>query len=234
MSGSKSSARDAVSGPEALSFTVHNVDAPEVDGDVQRRRSGRLKMFAVLAVCAAPVIASYLTYFVLRPEGRSNYGTLVSPARPLPDLNLQRLDGGEVPARSLKGQWLLVVVGPSGCDAGCERRLFAQRQLREMLGRDRDRVDKVWLVTDEGPLTPALRAAVEAAPAPATVLRMSAADLGRWLTPEAGHRVEEHLYIVDPMGDWMMRMPVNFEPSKVKRDLERLVRASAGWDKPGR
>ena len=234
MSGSKSSARDAVGGPEALSFTVHNVDAPEVDGDLRRRRNGRLKMLAVLAVCAAPVIASYLTYFVLRPEGRNNYGTLVSPGRPLPELNLRRLDGSEVPARSLKGQWLLVVVGPSTCDAGCERRLFAQRQLREMLGRDRDRVDKVWLVTDGGPLAPALRAAVEAAPAPATVLRMGADDLGRWLTPEAGKNIDEHLYIVDPMGDWMMRMPVNFEPSKVKRDLERLVRASGGWDKAGR
>ena len=60
---------------------------------------------------------------------------------------------------------LLVVVAPSGCDAGCERQLLLQRQLREMLGRERDRLDKIWFVTDEGPLAAPLRTAVEAAPA---------------------------------------------------------------------
>lgn len=234
MSGSKSSAPDVIGAPEALSFTVHNVDTPDVDGDAQRRRSGRWKMLAVLAVCAAPVVASYFTYFVLRPEGRSNYGTLVAPGRPVPAIQLHTLDGAPVPAASLKGQWLLVVVGPSNCPQACERRLFAQRQLREMMGRERDRIDKVWLVTDEGPLAPALRAAVEAQPAPATVLRVKPDELARWLQPEAGHGTDEHLYIVDPMGDWMMRMPVEFDPGKVKRDLDRLLRGSSGWDKPGR
>lgn len=234
MPGSKSSAPDVIGAPEALSFTVHNVDTPDVDGDAQRRRSGRWKMLTVLAVCAAPVVASYFTYFVLRPEGRSNYGTLIAPGRPVPTVQLHTIDGAPVPAASLKGQWLLVVVGPSNCPQACERRLFAQRQLREMMGRERDRIDKVWLVTDEGPLAPALRAAVEAQPAPATVLRIKPDDLARWLQPESEHGADEHLYIVDPMGDWMMRMPVDFDPGKVKRDLDRLLRGSSGWDKPGR
>ena len=234
MPGSKSSVQDAGSVPEALSFTVHNVATPELDGDPVRRRSGRLKMLVVLLICAAPVIASYLTYFVIRPEARSNYGTLIAPGRMLPELPLRRLDGSEVASTTLKGQWLLLVVGPSACDTACERRLHAQRQLREMLGRERERVDKVWLVTDEGPLAPALRAALEAGPAPAAVLRMPAAAVAGWLQPEAGRRIEDHLYLVDPMGDWMMRMPADFEPSRVKRDLERLLRAAAGWDKPGR
>jgi len=234
MPGSKSSVPDALGAPEAVSFTVHNVDTPDVDGDVQRRRSGRWKMLAVLAVCAAPVVASYFTYFVLRPEGRSNYGTLLAPGRPMPSVMLRTLDGAEVPAASLKGQWLLVVVGPSSCNTACERRLFAQRQLREMMGRERDRIDKVWLVTDEGELAPALRTAVQAPPAPATVLRVKREELTRWLQPEAGYAPDDHLYIVDPLGDWMMRMPVDFDPGKVKRDLDRLLRGSSGWDKPGR
>ena len=46
--------------------------------DVRRRTiAGRWKMLAVLLVFAAPVIASYLTYYVIRPEGRTNYGELV-------------------------------------------------------------------------------------------------------------------------------------------------------------
>ena len=62
--------------------------------------------------------------------------------------------------------------------------------------------------------------------------RMSRTDATR--DELLGAALEEHLYVVDPMGEWMMRMPANPDPGKVKRDLERLLRASAGWDKPGR
>lgn len=212
-------------------MTVHSLAAPAVD--VQRTKNGRLKMLLVLAICAAPVIASYFTYFVIRPQARTNYGSLIQPTRSLPELGLRRLDGTAVPSASLKGQWLLLVVGPSTCDAACDKRLFMQRQLRQMLGRESERVDKVWIVTDGGQPAPALRAAAEAAPG-VTILQADAGAVARWLAPEAGHALEDHLYVVDPMGEWMMRMPADPDPAKVKRDLERLLRASAGWDKPGR
>jgi len=46
--------------------------------------------------------------------------------------------------------------------------------------------------------------------------------------------LEQHLYLVDPMGEWMMRMPADPDPARVKRDLERLLRAASSWDQPGR
>lgn len=230
MSGSNSSARDALPA-EPVSLTVHNVGAPDVAE--RRTRSGRLKMLAVLAVCAAPVIASYLAYFVVRPEGRTNYGTLIQPTRALPALALSTLDGSALPAAQLKGQWLLVAVGPSACDAACEKRLYMQRQLREVLGRDRDRLDKVWFVTDAGAPAEALRSALISSPA-MTIVRVDRAALAAWLQPAPGSALEDHLYVVDPLGEWMMRMPADADPSKVKRDLEKLMRGSAGWDRAGR
>ena len=225
---------------QTVSFTVHSVDAPRLDirdagdaVDAQRTRRGRWKMLLVLLVCAAPVIVSYFTYFVIRPQGRSNYAALISPTRALPDLDLQKLDGTPLPARSLRGQWLLVAVGPAACAEACQQRLYTQRQLREMLGRERDRLDKVWFVTDSAPVAPALRTAVEAG-ASTWALRADRAALAAWLVPEPGHQLEEHLYLVDPMGEWMMRFPVQAEPARVKRDLERLLRAAAFWDQPGR
>ena len=142
MSGSNSSAR-AVK-PDPLSFTVHNVATPDLQADQRRTRVGRFKMLMVLLVCAAPVIASYLTYFVIRPQARSNYSALILPTRGLPALALTTLDGKPVAAASLKGQWLLLAVGPSACAGACEQRLYMQRQLREMLGREKARIDKVW------------------------------------------------------------------------------------------
>ncbi len=237
MSGSNSSAPDVRAAPEPLVMAVHGIAAPDLADPAQaaerRTRIGRLKMLLVLLVCAAPVVASYLTYFVIRPDGRSNYGVLILPTRSLPELVLRDLQGKPVAARSLRGQWLLVAVGPAACDAACEQRLFMQRQLREMLGRERDRLEKVWLITDGAPLAPALRSAITAA-VPVTALRAEREAVAGWLAPEAGQAVEDHLYLVDPMGEWMMRMPAQADPKRVKRDLERVLRASAFWDKSGR
>lgn len=243
MSGSKSSvhAVPPSRADEALTFTVHSLPEPRLDVDAQRTRSGRLKMLLVLAVCAAPVIASYLTYFVIRPEGRSNYGVLIQPTQSLPaDLALVDLQGRAVAAATLKQQWLLVAVAGGACDATCERTLYLQRQLRETLGRDRDRLDKVWLITDDAPVRPELLKALADAASPAStapppqILRVDAAALARWLRPAEGRALADHLYLVDPMGEWMMRFPADPDPGKVKHDVERLLRASSFWDRPGR
>ena len=232
MSGSNSSARDGARA-EALGLTVHSLPVPELQPDARRTRSGRLKMLLVLAVCAAPVLASYFSYFVLRPQARTNYGALIQPTRSLPALPLQTLDGQPVDARSLHGQWLLLALGPADCRGDCDKRLYMQRQLRDMLGRERERIDKLWLVTDDAELPAALRTALQS-DAGLRVLRAPREALAAWLQPDAGRALEDHLYLVDPMGEWMMRMPADPDPAKVKRDLDRLLRASASWDQPGR
>jgi hypothetical protein len=102
-----------------------------------------------------------------------------------------------------------------------------------MAGGERDRVDKLWLVTDEQMPPAALQKAVLDAGA-AQILRADAAQLAQWLQPAPGESLGAHLYIVDPMGNWMMRAPARPDPYKLKRDLERLLRASASWDREGR
>lgn len=217
-----------------LRMTVHSLPSPHVDDDARRTAVGRLKMLLVLLVCALPVIASYVTYYVIRPEGRTNYSDLIQPARPMPsDLPLVDLQGRAVTSQGLRGQWLIVVVAGGECTPACERALWLQRQLREAVGRDKDRVDKLWLIPDAATPSPRTLEAVRAG-TPATVLRVPHEALRRWLEPGAARDFEQYLFIVDPLGDWMMRSPAAPEPVRMKRDLERLLRASASWDTPGR
>lgn len=231
MSGSNSSVRDAV--PEPVSLTVHTVAPLPPEALARRTRSGRLKMLLVLLFCAAPVVASYLTFYVWRPSAATNYSELIQPTRSMPALRLATMTGEPVRAADLRGQWLLLVVSTGPCEIDCEKRLLLQRQLREMLGRERERLDKLWLLAGPGEPPQALREAALAAPG-MTLLRADATELAAWLAPEPGRQLDDHLYLVDPMGEWMMRLPVQPEPSRVKRDVERLLRASASWDRPGR
>lgn len=215
-----------------IQLSVHSLPAAD-QASAQRTRMGRIKMLLVWAVCAAPVVASYFMYYVVRPEGRTNHGALIQPVRPMPEalaLPLRDLQGTPVSQDTLKGQWLLVSVAGGGCDTACEKTLYLQRQLRESLGRDKDRVDRVWLVSDQAPVREALLPALQQA----TVLRAAPADLARWLEPEAGQALANHLYLVDPRGDWMMRFPANVDFTKAKRDLTRLLKASESWDEAGR
>ena len=207
-----------------------------VDAELERRtRRGRRQMLLVLAVCAAPVVAAYLAYFGWHPQARTNYSELVLPPREIPaDLPLTDLRGGSVRAADLKGQWLLVVVSSGACDATCERLLWIQRQLREALGRDAERVDKVWLIDDRRDPSPAALEGVGSGGRPALVLRVPSSALVRWLEPAPEHALEDHIYIVDPYGGWMMRAPSHPDAARLKRDVERLLRASEGWDRPGR
>jgi len=220
---------------QPLGLSVHSLPSPErvLDNETRRTVTGRWKMLAVFLVCAAPVLASYFTYYVVRPEGRRNFGELIEPQRPLPDLTGVSLSGQPSNLQALKGQWLLVSVASGACDEVCRRHLYLQRQMREGLGKDKDRLDWVWLIPDDAPVPDKLLPALSEA----TVLRVSAAGLSGWLAPAPGHQLAEHLYVVDPMGHWMMRFPAGLEGSgaaRARRDLERLLRASAGWDQPGR
>ncbi len=238
MSGSKLSnpAENLKTVDAPLAMTVHDLPSPSDVGlaDAHRTRSGRMKMLVLLLVCLAPVVASYITYYFIRPMGSTrSQAELIQPSRDLPQVQAKDLQGGAVPLTSLKGQWLIVAVAGGACDEACQKNLYFQRQLREMQGKDKDRIDRVWLVSDDAPVPAALQPAL----AQATVLRVAPEALPAWLAPAAGQQLPDHLYLVDPMGNWMMRMPAHLDvekASKVKRDLERLLRASNSWDTAGR
>ena len=237
MSGSKLSnpAENPTPVDAPLGMTVYDMPSPAelAQADERRTRAGRYKMLALMFICAAPVLASYFMYYVWQPEGRRNFGDLITPPRDMPAVQARTLDGQVVPLQSLRGQWLLVTVAGGACDKTCQQNLYFERQLRETQGKDKDRIDRVWLVSDEAEVAAELRPAL----AQATVLRLDPAVLQAWLQPAPGQALQDHIYVVDPMGNWMMRFPPHMDvhlASKAKRDLERLMRASNSWDQAGR
>lgn len=185
------------------------------------RRSTRM-LWLVLAVCAAPVIASYLAYYVFPPKGRTNYGELVLPQRPVPALALTQLDGTPFDAQSLRGKWVMVQVAPGDCDAACAERLYNMRQVRATTGRERDRIERVWLVSDAAPLSTVIMREHDGT----LFLRAQPAELERFLALPEGGRLIDHIWLIDPLGNLMLRWPKDADPNKMKRDVNKLLKAS--------
>lgn len=218
---------------EPLSLMVHSLPTPEHPTLANAQLVGRWKVLALLVVCSLPVFAAYWVYFVVRPSGQASLGELIQPVRAMPSFLATDLDGKPRALERLKGQWLLVSVAGGQCEQACQRRLFLQRQLRLMLGKDQDRVDWVWLIHDAVPVSHPLRAHV----GDGTVFNVPPAIPQAWLPVAAGKSLADYIFVVDPLGNTMMRFPAQMDSasaSRAKRDLERLLRASASWDGPGR
>ena len=190
----------------------------------QKQVSGRWKLLAVLAVCASPLIFSYLTYYVIKPSGRTNYGTLIDPrAHPIPALGTTALDGKPVTLDAWKGKWIMLQAAPGDCQQACKDQLVKIRQLRLMQGKGMERIERVWLITDNAPLDIQLMKVIEGA----RFLRVKPELVKAWLPVEAGSDVTDHLYLIDPLGNLMMRFPKDAEPNKVTKDIGKLLKASA-------
>lgn len=189
----------------------------------KQRNAGRWKLFAVMAICAAPVIASYLTYYVIKPEGRTNYGMLLDPrAYPMPPLGSTSLDGQPATLDAYKGKWIMLQVNGADCTQTCKTKLYDMRQLRLTQGKDMDRIERVWLVTDKEPLEIFVLREYDGT----HVLRVDPAALKAWLPAEEGTTPADHLYMIDPLGNLMMRFPKDADANKIKRDLGKLLKAS--------
>lgn len=228
MSGFNSSPPNADAPDQPVLLTTHELGG--FGGAGSQVLGGRVKLLLLLLVCAAPVIASYITYYVIKPDLTRSYGSLIQPLREVPDLLAVDLQGRRQSLRALRDQWLLVSVGASACPAACQRRLYLQRQIRESMGAEKARVDWVWLRTDAQPVDAALAPAL----ASAQVWAVDAQALAQWLAPEPGKNLSDHLYLVDPMGMWMMRFPVDADAARVRKDLNRVLMASRFWDQEGR
>jgi len=200
---------------------ISNATVPASEAAQQIRR-GRLKMLAILAVCAAPVIASYLTYYVIKPEGRTNYGFLIEPQRDLTALPLASPDGKLTSMADLRGKWLLLAIEPGACEKACTDRLYALRQIRLTTGKDRDRVERVLLVTGDAVPSAQVLAEYEGT----VVGRLPADIVARSFPADAGARADEHLYVIDPLGNLMMRFPRDVDLTRMKKDVAKLLRAS--------
>ena len=167
----------------------------------------RNQLLLVGAICLAPIILGSLAYvFHWSPGHAGNYGELIAP---------RTLSGP--PFDALRGKWLLVSFDAAACDSYCERKLYIMRQVRRAQGKDMERIERLWLLTDAAAPRPELLAAIEGT----RLARPDAAFMKSFPGSPP-----DHIYVVDPLGNLMMRFPRDPDPSKTIKDLQRLMKYS--------
>jgi cytochrome oxidase Cu insertion factor (SCO1/SenC/PrrC family) len=186
----------------------------------ERVKRGRMKLLLLAAFFALPVVGGWLAYTLgWAPGTTGNYGELLQPAE-IPDPVLSSVDGRRVKLSALRGRWVMIAFDVAACDAYCERKLYFMRQARRALGPDMHRVERVWVLSDAAAPAPALLAAIEGT----HVVR---AEAGLTVAFPAQGSAADHIYLVDPLGNLMMRFPRDPDPGRIIKDLQRLLKYSS-------
>jgi hypothetical protein len=191
-------------------------------------RNNRRPVLLLLVLFAAPLAGAFWLYYgsSWRPALRTNHGELVTPVT-LPELALPlagaAAGGARAPASVMRGKWTLLVVGQgeSGCDAACRNTLVYARQTWLSLAQLTPRVQRVLLAgtgccnLDYLQREHAGLIALDASGSEATSLLR--------LVPQGQ---DGAIFIVDPLGNVMMRYDVRQDPRGLREDLKKLLELS--------
>lgn len=191
----------------------------------QVQSRGRLQFLMLAALFFAPLLAAVLFYFVFpdwQPDARTNYGELIAPARPLPDAPLRDVQGAPVPAEETRGRWSYVYVAGAACDAACADKLLQIRQIRTLLNEKRLRVQRVYLAPDAAALTTASAQLAVDHPDLKFYADTADAEYRRFF----GGSDPNALYLVDPLGNWLMIYAADADSKGILKDIKKLLRVS--------
>src|SRR5260363_137714 len=190
----------------------------------------RWMLIWIALICAAPVIAACLAYYVFKPASRAvNSGILIEPQRPVPpDLRLWEAKDGkieEVPLSALRGKWLMLSADAGACAQDCVKKLYFMRQSRAAQGKERARVLTIWIRADHAPAPPVVQQAYRGtrfliADASARAL------LVRWLPAQIDQTYADAIYLIDPKGHLMKRFSMELTPNRMQKDVARLLKWS--------
>ena len=179
----------------------------------------RSKFLLLIGVFVVPVVAAYLAYFGWRPAGHTNYGDLIT-VTPLQQTAGTAHDGTPLDLKTLQGKWVMVHVGPANCGAACVNQLYLMRQIRITQGKEQSRIERLWVLTDSGAVDPALLQAYPGMHA------WRAADAAFVEQFPADDERAGHIYLVDPLGNLMLRFPAQPDAKRMMKDFKLVLKAS--------
>lgn len=193
-------------------------------------KPARCPLWLLLAVFILPfAIGSGLFWSGWRPERIGNHGELLQPPRHLPgssETGLRHADGRPLPVSELRGKWLLVLPVTGNCDASCQSLLQRLHQLHVALNKEQKRLQRVLISTEmHGPASdPALLEVQRQFPD--LVVAAVNGEMERTVWSKTLESPGQTIFVVDPLGNVMMRYVGPTDMRGMLKDLERLLKYS--------
>jgi hypothetical protein len=187
------------------------------------RRRGRRVLLLLAAMFLLPVVVAFSLYYgkLWRPAGSASHGELIDPPRPLSVAGLRQADGTAAAPDILQGKWTLIYIGDGACDDACRRSLVFGRQSRLALNNEMTRVQRVFLATGNCCASEYFNAEQPGL----VTLDASSAEAQALLAQFPADRARA-LFIVDPLGNLMMRHDTTQTDKGLLSDLKKLLKLS--------
>jgi hypothetical protein len=183
--------------------------------------ASRRMLLILFCMFMAPLALAFWLYYGSdwRPGGTTNNGELIQPARALPVIATRRGDGSPASSELLHGKWSLVVIADGACNESCQSALNYTRQTALSLGRLQSRVKTVWLVNANCCNHELLKRVAS----DFLVLNASDNSAAPWLNLFPADNRERMIFVVDPLGNLMMRYDIRLEPRGLRLDVKHLL-----------
>lgn len=186
----------------------------------------RLILVALASVFILPLALAWLLYYsaIWQPSTHTHHGVLINPAHPLQlsQFSLQTLsDATPFPLSQLQGRWTLLTLAPAECNQYCWENLYKMRQVKMLLNKDQQRLQKVLLVANPSELK---RLEQLQSAYPETWI-LTGEQLPAFVA-QLGMAMEYVIYLIDPLGNYLMYYPSNAEPEFLLKDLKHLLKLS--------
>lgn len=184
------------------------------------KKSNRRNFILILVLLFSPVVISYTLFFMGYRPGSVNYGDLVEIEKLTGLAGVTQDTNKILRMRDLHGKWIMLTVDSGNCDEACQLKLYYMRQVRTMQNKEMNRIERLWLIDDNVKANPELFKNYEGT----FFVNAQDSELLEQIPTRESRR--KHIYLIDPMGNLMMRFPENLEPRKMSDDIKRLLQVS--------
>lgn len=203
-------------------MTDHPSNAKPEQAVAERNRR---QFYLLIAVFFGPMFVAMFLYFGAdyRPPDRTNYGQLNEPAKPLPStLGLQAQDGSAIDRAALADDWTMVQWLPADCGDDCQQALYLTRQVWLSLDRRRVRVQRMAVMPPGS--ASSLQPKADTADPNLQIVEASSQQLATFFSLEQPEPMR--VYVIDPIGNWVMTYPPGWEPAGMLKDIKKLLKIS--------
>ncbi len=153
----------------------------------------------------------FYTHKTWLPSRSLNHGQLINPPPSLEQLSIN--------PRALQHRWAILYIHTPSCDSICQKDLYNIRQIQRALGKDTNRLQRVFVTLQPGTVDAQLQKEL-----------MESQTLYWRIDPTQFAKVlgqTKTFYVVDPLGNIVLSYATDSNPEWILDDLKYLMGVSS-------